>query len=140
MIKAIAQSREEESDRPNQNPNIDKSDHPIPRRRKRSLLYKPQYRSINIMMAQLPNSAQFQIAQFLKQNFHSPSPKQIPQQPFPFREPIKHLLIGSPKAVTSTIHYLQVIGYVSMGDWSPLQPTGNPDEVMSILSRQISTQ
>jgi hypothetical protein len=56
----------------------------------------------------------------------------------PQRKPIKHLLIGSPKAVTSTIHYLQVIGYA--GDWSPLIPTENPDEVMSILIRQIVIQ
>lgn len=92
------------------------------------------------MMTQLLKFAQSQIDQFLRQNFHFPTSKQTSQQPFPFREPIKHLLIGSPKAVTSTIHYLQVIGYASVGDWSPLQPTGNPDEVMSILSRQISIQ
>ena len=55
----------------------------------------------------------------------------------PTREPIKHLLIGSPKAVTQTIHYLQIIGYANVGDWSQLLPTGKPDEVMSILIRQI---
>ncbi|WP_414526609.1 hypothetical protein [Nodularia chucula] len=55
----------------------------------------------------------------------------------PVREPIKHLLIGSPKAVTSTIHLLQVIGYANVKDWSPLLPTANAGEVMSILSRQI---
>ncbi|BBD57781.1 hypothetical protein NIES2109_05490 [Nostoc sp. HK-01] len=92
------------------------------------------------MMAQLLNFAQSQIAQFLRQNLPSLDRQQISQQIFPYREPIKHLLIGSPKAVTSTIHYLQVIGYASVGDWSPLQPTGNPDEVMSILSRQILIQ
>ncbi|MEH2069269.1 MAG: hypothetical protein V7K47_14090 [Nostoc sp.] len=43
--------------------------------------------------------------------------------------------MGSSKAVTSTIHYLQVVGYASAGDWSPLVPTSNPDEVMSILIR-----
>jgi len=53
------------------------------------------------------------------------------------REPIKHLLIGSPKAVTSTIHFLQAIGYANVGDWSPLLPTANSSEVMSILIRQI---
>jgi hypothetical protein len=58
----------------------------------------------------------------------------------PIREPIKHLLIGSPKAVTSTIHFLQVVGYANVKDWSPLLPTGNPDEVMSILIRQILMQ
>lgn len=58
----------------------------------------------------------------------------------PQREPIKHVLIGSPQAVTSTIHRLHLIGYASVGDWSPLLPTANPDEVMSILIRQILIQ
>ncbi|MBH8561076.1 hypothetical protein I8748_02580 [Nostoc sp. CENA67] len=66
-----------------------------------------------------------------------PTPKQSFAKLLPTREPIKHLLIGSPKAVTGTIHYLQVIGYANVGDWSQLLPTGNPDEVMSILIRQI---
>jgi hypothetical protein len=55
----------------------------------------------------------------------------------PNREPLKHLLIGSAKGVTSTIHRLQVNGYAYVGDWSPLLPTGNPGEVMSILDRPI---
>ncbi|MBD2597538.1 hypothetical protein H6G74_24910 [Nostoc spongiaeforme FACHB-130] len=63
----------------------------------------------------------------------------VPQQSFSKRERIKHLLIGSPKAVTSTIHYLQAIGYANVGDWSPLLPAEDPDEVMSILIRQIFT-
>jgi hypothetical protein len=58
----------------------------------------------------------------------------------PVREPLKHLLIGSPKAVTSTIHYLQVIGYADVGNWSPLMPSPNPGEVMSILNRPIIVQ
>ncbi len=55
----------------------------------------------------------------------------------PPREQIKHLLIGSSKTVSSTIHYLQLIGYAQVGDWSPLLPTSNPGEVMSILCRYI---
>ncbi len=70
---------------------------------------------------------------------HAPTFTQTDSQATPFREPLKHLLIGSPKAVTSTIHYLQVIGYSNVGDWSPLIPT-NPGEVMSILSRHILVQ
>lgn len=58
----------------------------------------------------------------------------------PSRESLKHLLIGSHKAVISTIHYLQVIGYADVGDWSPLARTSNPDEVVSILSRNIMVQ
>ncbi|WP_427161827.1 hypothetical protein ACQFX9_09735 [Aliinostoc sp. HNIBRCY26] len=89
------------------------------------------------MMAQLQQSAQSKLEQFLGENPDTLSLDQSTQQPLPHREPIKHLLIGSPKTVTSTIHYLQVIGYASVGEWSPLLPTANPGEVMSILIRQI---
>ncbi|MDZ8110639.1 MAG: hypothetical protein RM338_34265 [Nostoc sp. DedQUE12a] len=71
---------------------------------------------------------------------NSPASDGFSQNPLPKRKRIKHLLIGSSKAVTSTIHYLQVIGYATTGDWSPLLPTDNPDEVMSILIRQILIQ
>ncbi|YAF93826.1 MAG: hypothetical protein AB3A66_14425 [Nodularia sp. CChRGM 3473] len=92
------------------------------------------------MMAQLPKFAQSKLEQFLgNENLDTPRIEST-AQPFPTREPIKHLLIGSPKAVTSTIHYLQVIGYASVGDWSQLLPTTNPGEVMSILIRQILMQ
>ncbi|MGI2905906.1 hypothetical protein [Tolypothrix sp. VBCCA 56010] len=64
----------------------------------------------------------------------------VTQQTSPNREFIKHLLIGSPKAVKSTIHYLQVLGYADVGAWSPLLPTANPGEFMSILSRSILVQ
>ncbi|MCG6138729.1 MAG: hypothetical protein MET45_29730 [Nostoc sp. LLA-1] len=62
---------------------------------------------------------------------------QTDSQTEPNREPLKHLLIGSSKAVTGTIHYLKVIGYADVDDWSQLLPTGNPGEVMSILIRHI---
>lgn len=90
------------------------------------------------MMTQLKNTAQSQLQQYLRsENLDTPTFNQSSEQALPKKEPIKHLVIGSPKAVTSTIHYLQVIGYASVGDWSPLLPTANPGEVMSILSRQI---
>lgn len=58
----------------------------------------------------------------------------------PQRETVKHLVIGSPKAVKSTIYSLQVLGYAQVGDWSQLIPTANPGEVMSILTRNITVQ
>jgi hypothetical protein len=152
MIKAIASSRKEDSvgvarrrHRLNLNLKINKGDRLIPQRRQRrrspsqtSPLSKRQNWSMNTIMAQLPESAQSKLEQYLRRDdFNSPLRNQSPEHPFPKREPIKHLLIGSSKAVTSTIHSLQVIGYASTGDWSPLLPTGNPDEVMSILIRQI---
>ncbi|MCF4966768.1 hypothetical protein [Nostoc sp. CMAA1605] len=78
-------------------------------------------------------------AQFHK-DVSFPSSNQLPQQLFPQREPMKHLLIGSPKAVNSTIHHLHMLGYANVCDWSPLLPTENPGEVMSILTRQILMQ
>ncbi|MBD2629657.1 hypothetical protein [Trichormus variabilis] len=53
------------------------------------------------------------------------------------REPLRHLLIGSRRTVTRTIHHLQVLGYADVGDWSEPIPTGNAGEFMSILKRQI---
>ncbi|MFN6561321.1 MAG: hypothetical protein RMY28_016215 [Nostoc sp. ChiSLP01] len=94
-------------------------------------------------MAQEENFVQnqSQLQQYLgSENLNIPALNQPSSNPLPKREPIKHTLIGSSKAVTSTIHYLQVIGYASTGDWSPLVPTGNADEMMSILIRQILMQ
>jgi len=55
-------------------------------------------------------------------------------------EKIKHTLIGSSKAVTATIQVLHQLGYANVRDWSPLLPTSNPEEVMSILIRSITVQ
>jgi hypothetical protein len=53
------------------------------------------------------------------------------------RERLKHILIGSPQIVRSTIHNLHVRGYAEVTAWSPLQPTINPGEVMSVLLRYV---
>lgn len=36
------------------------------------------------------------------------------------------------------IHTLYRVGFAQVSEWSCLQPTGTPGEVMSILIRQIS--
>lgn len=73
-------------------------------------------------------------------NPNTPIPNQTHSQASPEREPIKHTLIGSPKAVTSTIRVLHQLRYAEISDWSPLVPTGNTGEVMSILIRSILVQ
>ncbi|MDY6941048.1 MAG: hypothetical protein SWY16_25745 [Cyanobacteriota bacterium] len=60
-----------------------------------------------------------------------------PQSIAPQRESLKLLIIGSASSVTRTIHSLHCRGFAEVGDWSPLQPTSNPGEVMSILVRQL---
>jgi hypothetical protein len=61
----------------------------------------------------------------------------VADRPQPDREPVKILLIGSPKAVRSIIHILYSLGFASVSDWSPLQPAQKPGEVMSILMRYL---
>ena len=65
----------------------------------------------------------------------SPQPI-ISQHPKP--EKIKHILIGSKEAVIATIEVLHQLGYADVRDWTPLLPTSNPGEVMSILVRTIT--
>jgi hypothetical protein len=68
-------------------------------------------------------------------------------QPLPLRysnrEPIRHLLIGSPTLVQQTIHQLHNLRYAEAGLWSPeispddseIRLTLNPGEVLRILLR-----
>jgi hypothetical protein len=55
----------------------------------------------------------------------------------PNRVPLKILIISSPKVVNNTIHTFYRLGYAQVSEWSKPQPTQNPGEVMSILSRRI---
>ena len=57
------------------------------------------------------------------------------------RQRLKHLIIGSPEAVRSAIHYFHSMGHSEAGDWSPLQPDPqNPEEFISILVRKVTLQ
>jgi hypothetical protein len=60
-------------------------------------------------------------------------------------DPLKHLLIGSPRAIRHTIHQLHILGYAEAGFWSPLMAipqqhlviTPNAGEMMSLLMRSL---
>jgi len=73
-----------------------------------------------------------------------PNPTPQPQTPLPAnppsepnRVPLKVLIISTPQGVSSTIHTFYRLGYAQVSEWSKPQPTQNPGEVMSILSRRI---
>ncbi len=68
------------------------------------------------------------------------SPKTATVAASPGRDPIKHMLIGTSASVTMTQQALHRLGYVQIGEWSPLMPSPNPGEVMSILVRHILMQ
>ncbi|BAZ08207.1 hypothetical protein NIES4071_00120 [Calothrix sp. NIES-4071] len=56
----------------------------------------------------------------------------------PEREQIRHTLTGSQRAVKGTIKVLHQLGYANITDWSPIVPSSNPGEVISVLTRSIS--
>ena len=66
-----------------------------------------------------------------------PTSSETQEQKPPEREPLKHLLIGSPRVVRGAIHLLHVRGYAQVSEWSPLQPTNKKGEVMSMLLRYV---
>jgi hypothetical protein len=66
-------------------------------------------------------------------------------EPFPKREPLRHLLIGSPQGVQQTIHRLHNLGFAEAGLWSTQLPIPNQEliitpyegEVLSLLVRYL---
>lgn len=57
----------------------------------------------------------------------------------PSRESVKVVIYGSKTGVNSTILTLYKLGFAEVNEWSPLLPSPNPGEVMSILTRHILT-
>ncbi|NEQ80205.1 MAG: hypothetical protein F6K26_08080 [Moorea sp. SIO2I5] len=53
------------------------------------------------------------------------------------KEPVEHRLKGSRKAVMNTIYSLYNQGYAQLYEWTPLEPSGMPGEVISTLTRYL---
>ncbi len=66
-----------------------------------------------------------------------PTPTNMPTEPPPEKERLKMILVSSPRVVNSTIRRLYTLGFAEVTEWSSLQPTPNPNEVMSVLSRNV---
>lgn len=60
-----------------------------------------------------------------------------PSEPTSGREPIRHLLFGSPVAVRRSILILHRLGYAEPSAWSRLQQTNTPGQVMSVLTQHL---
>ncbi|MGB3787491.1 MAG: hypothetical protein WA949_05740 [Phormidesmis sp.] len=62
----------------------------------------------------------------------------IPSSTSPLpREQVRHLLLGTPSAVQSTILLLHKLGYAEPNDWSRPLSTGRANEVMAILTKRV---
>lgn len=77
---------------------------------------------------------------FIPDSSQTPDPE-TPVSTIPPSDPNRHslkiLIISSPQGVNNTIHTFYRLGYAEVSEWSKPQPTKNPGEVMSILSRRI---
>ena len=62
----------------------------------------------------------------------SPSPKREPSY-----ESLHHMIFGSVVAVQNTIKLLHRLNYAEPNDWSKLIPTGQPNEVMAVLTKKV---
>ena len=51
---------------------------------------------------------------------------------------LRVLAIGRPQVVQSFVMTLFRYGYAQPGEWSRQLPTGNPDEVMRILTKRVT--
>ncbi|MEH2081188.1 MAG: hypothetical protein V7K89_14635 [Nostoc sp.] len=79
---------------------------------------------------------------FLAETFSTTSPlvcANESQETTPRRESVKVVIYGSKTGVNNTIFTLYKLGFAQVNEWSPLLPSPNPGEVMSILTRHIMT-
>ncbi|MEB3231641.1 MAG: hypothetical protein VKJ64_11580 [Leptolyngbyaceae bacterium] len=62
----------------------------------------------------------------------SPSTCRQPQY-----ESVRHMVFGSATAVQHTIKLLYRLNYAEPNDWSKLVPTGQPNEVVAVLTKTV---
>ncbi|MEM9212823.1 MAG: hypothetical protein AAGD25_00470 [Cyanobacteria bacterium P01_F01_bin.150] len=55
----------------------------------------------------------------------------------PHYEPVRHMLFGSIAAVQNTIKLLYVLNYAEPNDWSHPVPSGQPGEVVVVLTKKV---
>ncbi|MEM9220193.1 MAG: hypothetical protein AAGD25_38435 [Cyanobacteria bacterium P01_F01_bin.150] len=55
----------------------------------------------------------------------------------PHYEPVRHMLFGSIGAVQNTIKLLYVLNYAEPNDWSHPVPSGQPGEVVVVLTKKV---
>jgi hypothetical protein len=72
----------------------------------------------------------------MSEEFLSDAAAPLPAAELP-REPVRHVLYGSRRAIARTIGILHVKGYAEQFEWSKLLLTETPGEYMAILSRSI---
>ncbi|WP_293121844.1 hypothetical protein [Moorena sp. SIO4G3] len=51
------------------------------------------------------------------------------------KQPVEHTLKGSRQAVMHSMHMLYTLGYAEICEWSPLEPTEVPDEVITTMMK-----
>ncbi|NEQ96422.1 MAG: hypothetical protein F6K30_06815 [Cyanothece sp. SIO2G6] len=58
-------------------------------------------------------------------------------QSHPRYETVRHMVFGSIAAVQNTIKLLYRLNYAEPNDWSKPIPTGQPNEVVAVLTKKV---
>ena len=66
----------------------------------------------------------------------NPSLTPLPS-PSPHYETVRHMLFGRPSIVQGTIKHLYALNYAEPNEWSKPIPTGQPNEVMVVLTKKV---
>ncbi|NER00960.1 MAG: hypothetical protein F6K30_30430 [Cyanothece sp. SIO2G6] len=61
----------------------------------------------------------------------------VSPQAQPRYETVRHMVFGSATAVQNIIKLLYRLNYAEPNDWSKLVPTGQPNEVMAVLTKKV---
>ncbi|NEO93420.1 MAG: hypothetical protein F6K56_25695 [Moorea sp. SIO3G5] len=51
------------------------------------------------------------------------------------KQPVEHTLKGSRQAVIYSMQMLYALGFAEIAEWSPLEPTEVPDEVITTMMK-----
>jgi hypothetical protein len=71
--------------------------------------------------------------EFLSDSTGSVRPNSEPEKPE--RQPIRYIIVSSPKQVKEEILKFHVMGFAHINEWSPLQQAQREGEVMAVLIR-----
>ena len=61
-------------------------------------------------------------------------------RPSPQYETVRHMLFGRPSVVQGTIKHLYALNYAEPNEWSKPIPTGQPNEVMVVLTKKVQVR
>lgn len=74
--------------------------------------------------------------EFLSDDFPLPPPPYCPPPSLP-REPVRIVVVGSPRGIDIIVHTLHLLRFANADGWSRVQPEPNTGQMMRILTKYV---